>query len=57
MVLDSICVLFLIESFDFVKNVIFGVENTLPTHDDTTKKSILVLGEGLTQGLDDNSRA
>ena len=33
--------------------VIFGVDNTSSKHADNRKKDILVLDEGLTNGLDD----
>ena len=35
--------------------IIFGVDMITTVHDDNKKKYILILGEGLTQGLDDTT--
>ena len=46
--------LFIISNFDFGKNVIiFGVDSSSLTHNDNRKKDILILGEWITQELDD----
>ena len=43
------CSLFLFPGFDWVKNVIYGVDNSFSVHIDNKKKDILVLGEVPTQ--------
>ena len=47
--------LFWFPGFDWGKNVIFGVDNSFSMHIDNNKKDILVLGDGLTQRLDDTT--
>ena len=43
---------FLIQNFSFDKDfIIFGVGNSFSTHADNCKKDILLVGEGLKQGL------
>ena len=47
---------FLIPNLDFGKNVIiFGVDNSLSTYKRKKNNEILVIGEGLTQGLNNDT--
>ena len=48
--------IFSIPNFDWGKNVIiFGVDMSSSVHANNKKRNILVLGEGITQGLDDTT--